>query len=304
MRWPAALARRVAGTSTKPTMSFIAILGAGTLGGTLAHKLAGRDLVRGVRLIDPTLGVAAGKALDIQQAGPVERFDTRVTAAGEVDAVIGATAVVVAGPADTPEEDWQGEAALALLNQVAGLTRRIPIVCAGASQGTLVANGVRQLGIDRKRIFGSAPGALVSGLRAIVALEAGVSPGQVAINLLGVPPAHAVVTWSSATIGGYPLEHTLSSPQLARLRDRVEHLWPPGPIVLASAAARVVEALVAGGARRTFACFVDEGTGEGPSARSVGVTLGPDGIEEILPATLSRLEQVGLENARGSPDGC
>ena len=48
--------------------------------------------------------------------------------------------------------------------------------------------------------------------------------------------------------------------------------------------------------RRTFACFACEGSGEG-GARSVGVTLGPGGIEEILPATLSRLEQVRLENA-------
>ena len=278
-------------------MSFIAIIGAGTLGGALAHKLAGRGRVRAVRLIDPTSGVATGKALDIQQAGPIERFDTRITAAAEIDAVVGAAAVVVTGSADTPEEDWQGEAALALLDQVAGLTRRTPIVCAGASQGPLVANGVRQLGIDRQRIFGSAPEAFVSGLRALVALEAGLSPGEVVINLLGVPPAHPVVTWSSATISGYPLEDTLSPPQLARLRNRVEHLWPAGPFVLASAAARVVEALVVGGTRRTFACFVGQGAGEGPGARSVGVVLGPGGIEEIRPATLSRLEQVGLENA-------
>ncbi len=283
-------------------MSFIAILGAGTLGGALAHKLAGRDRVRAVRLIDPASGVAAGKALDIQQAGPVERFGTRVTAAREIDAVIGAAAVVLTGPADTPEEDWQGKAALALLDRVAGLTRRTPIVCAGALQGPLVASGVQQLGIDRARIFGSAPWALVSGLRALVALEAHVSPSEVAINLLGVPPAHTVVPWSSATIGGYSLEDTLSPPQLARLRDRVEHLWPPGPFALASAAARVVEALVAGGARRRFTCFVGDGSGKGQGARSVGVTLGPAGIEEILPVTLNRLEQVRLENALGGKD--
>ena len=282
----------------KPQMSIIAILGAGTLGGALAHKLAGRARMRVVRLIDPASDVAAGKALDIQQAGPVEQFDTRVTA-GEVEAVIGATAVVVTGPVDTPEEDWQGEAALALLDRVARLTRRTPIVCAGASQGPLVAGGVRQLGLDRRRIFGSAPAAHVSGLRALVALEAGVSPGEVAINLLGVPPAHPVVTWSSATIRGYPLDDTLSPPQLARLRARVEHLWPPGPFALASAAVRVVEALVDGGAQRTFACFVGEGSGEGPGARSVGVTLGPGGIVDFLAPRLSRLEQVQLQNALG-----
>ena len=294
------MSRRVAATSPKPTMSFIAILGAGTLGGALAHKLAGRERVRAVRLIDPASGVAAGKALDIQQAGPIERFDTRVTAAREVDAVIGAAAVVLTGPADRPEEDWQGEAALALLNQVADLTGRTPIVCAGASQGPLIAKCVRQLGIDPMRIFGSAPGALVSGLRALVALEAHVSPGEVAINVLGVPPARPVVPWSTATIGGYPLEDTLSPSQLARLRNRIGHLWPPpGPFVLASAAARVAEALVIGGARRKFACFVDDGSGEGPAARSTGVTLGPSGIETILPVALSRVERVQLENALG-----
>ena len=280
-------------------MSFIAILGAGTLGGALAHKLAGRDRVRAIRLIDPASGVAAGKALDIQQAGPIEGFDTRVTAAREVDAVIGAAAVVVTGPADTPEKDWQGEAALALLNQVADLTRRTPIVCAGASQGPLIANGVRQLGIDHMRIFGSAPGGLVSSLPARVALEARVSPGEVAINVLGVPPAHPVVPWSTATIGGYPLEDTLSPPQLARLRNHIGHLWPPGPFVLASAAARAAEALVVGGARRKFACFIDDRSGEVPAARSAGVTLGPGGIEKILPVTLSRLERVQLEIALG-----
>ena len=286
------------GFGAQPRLNmFIAILGAGTLGGALAHKLATRDRIRAIRLIDPAPGVAAGKALDIRQAGPIERSDTQVTAAGDLDAVVGAAVVVVTGPAHTPEADWQDEAAMALMDRVAGLTRRTPIVCAGASHGPLVADGVRQLGIDRARIFGSAPGALVSALRALVALEACVSPSEVAVNLLGVPPSRTVVAWSSATVGGYPIADTLSPPQLARLRDRVERLWPPGPFVLATAAARVVEGLVCGGAPRTFTCFVDEGSREGPGARSVGVTLGPGGIEKVLPATLSRLEQVQLENA-------
>ena len=280
-------------------MSIVAILGAGTLGGALAHKLAGRDRLRAVRLIDPASDVATGKALDIQQAGPVERFETRVTA-GEFESVVGAAAVVITGPVDTPENDWQGEAALALLDRVAGLTGRTPIVCAGASQGPLVAAGVRQLGLDRRRIFGSAPAALVSGLRALIALEAGVSPGEVAINLLGIPPPHPVVTWSSATIRGYPLDETLSPPQLTRLQHRAGRLWPPGPFVLASAAARVVEALVDGGTQRTFTCFVGEDSGERAGARSVGVTLGPYGIEDFVSPRLSRLEQVRLENALGS----
>ena len=278
-------------------MSTIAILGAGALGGALAHKLAGRDRVREVRLIDVAAGVAAGTALDIRQAGPVERFETRVIATEGIDAVIGASAIVFTGPAATPDTEWQGEAALALLDRVVRLARRTPIVCAGAAQGPLVASGVRGLGIDPRRIFGSAPGALVSALRALVALEAGVSPGEVTVNVLGVPPLRPVVPWSGATIGGSSLVDTLSPPQVARLRRRVDQLWPPGPYTLAAAATRVVEVLALGGSARTFTCFVGERSGEGPGVQSVSVTLNRDGIADILTPRVSRLEQVQLENA-------
>jgi malate dehydrogenase len=278
-------------------MSTIAILGAGALGGALAHKLAARGRVRSVYLIDPAPDVAAGKALDILQSGPVERFDTRVTADNQIDAVIGADAVVLTGPAESPDYDWAGEAGFKLLSRIADLTGHTPILCAGATQGALVADGVSRLGIDNHRLFGSAPSALVSALRALVAVEARVSPGNVTINLMGIPPARAVVLWSSATIGGYPLEDRLSPPQLSRLQDRVNQLWPTGAYTLASAAARIVEAIVNGGSQRTFTCFVGGDRGLVPHARSTGVTVGTGGIEEILTPRLSPLELVRLENA-------
>jgi malate/lactate dehydrogenase len=43
-------------------MQDVAIVGAGELGGNLAHVLAGRDVVRSIRLIDSAGNVAAGKA--------------------------------------------------------------------------------------------------------------------------------------------------------------------------------------------------------------------------------------------------
>ncbi len=280
-------------------MSTIAILGAGNLGGALAHSLAGRDCVRTIRLIDPTGGVARGKALDIGQAGPVERFDTRVTATEHVDGVVGAAVVVVAGPAATPDDDWQGQAAGTLLAQVAGLNRRAPIVCAGASHATLIELGVERLGIARRRIFGTAPSALVSGLRALIALEAKASAAEVVVNLVGAPPSHPVVAWSSATMGGYPLEDQLSPPQMARLMQCVGQLWPPGPYTLASAAAEVIAAMMTGRSRRVFACFIGDNRSGRTGAQSAGVTLDGSGVETVLAPRLSRLEQVQLDNALG-----
>ena len=278
-------------------MSVVAILGAGDLGGALAHTLAGHARVADIRLIDTARGIASGKALDISQAGPVECFDTCVTAAGQLDAVIGAAAVVLTGPADAAAEEWQGDAALGVLDQVARLAPRAPIVCAGASQGEVVERAVMELGIDPRQILGTAPAALVSGLRALIALTADTSPAAVSVNLLGAPPVHPVVAWSGASIEGYPLEDRLTPAQVARLQRQLRQLWPPGPYALSSAAVQVINALVTGGSRRRFACFVVDQRRRTAGAQSLGVTVDLHGVDTVDTPRLNRLEQTRLENA-------
>ncbi len=49
-------------------MSGVAIVGAGELGAAIAHAIAGRGRIREITFVDDAAGVAAGKALDIQQA--------------------------------------------------------------------------------------------------------------------------------------------------------------------------------------------------------------------------------------------
>ena len=68
-------------------MLTVVILGAGELGATLARILAGRELVRRIVLADPDFGKARGKALDILQSGPVDRFDTQVEGAADARSV-------------------------------------------------------------------------------------------------------------------------------------------------------------------------------------------------------------------------
>lgn len=301
-------------------MAGVVIIGAGDLGGALAHKLAARDRVRSVCLVDAAEGgVAAAKALDIRQAGPVERFGTRV-AAGPLDAVVGAGVVVVADPvgpptrggfetraapgpaaaaepAEPPEPDGADDPAWAWMERIFGLAGRVPVVCAGVAGGRLVARSVRELGVCRTRIVGSAPEALAAGLRAVIALEADVSPTQVVVQVVGALPAHPVAAWSSASIGGCRLEDRLSPAALARVRRRFDRLWPPGPYALASAAARVAEAVAVGASRRTFTCFVAGDSGRSACAPALAVTLHAGGVGEVLTPRLSPAERVQLDNA-------
>ena len=55
----------------------IALIGAGNIGGTLAHLAAAREL-GDIVLFDVVEGVPEGKALDLAQCGPVEGFDAKL----------------------------------------------------------------------------------------------------------------------------------------------------------------------------------------------------------------------------------
>jgi len=55
----------------------ISLIGSGNIGGTLAHLFAMKEL-GDVMLFDIAEGIPQGKALDLQQSGPVESFDVKV----------------------------------------------------------------------------------------------------------------------------------------------------------------------------------------------------------------------------------
>ena len=72
----------------------IALIGAGNIGGTLAHLIGLKEL-GDVVLFDVFAGFAAGKALDIMQSGPVDGFDSHMSGSSDYAAIAGADVVIV-----------------------------------------------------------------------------------------------------------------------------------------------------------------------------------------------------------------
>jgi malate dehydrogenase len=80
----------------------IALIGAGNIGGTLAH-LTGLKELGDVTLFDIVDGIPQGKALDLVESSPVEGFDSRMVGASKYSAIKGADVVIVtAGVARKP----------------------------------------------------------------------------------------------------------------------------------------------------------------------------------------------------------
>lgn len=274
-------------------MHTVAILGAGELGGALARTLAGGDAVSRIRLVDEARAVAAGKALDIRQAGPVDGFDTAVEGSGDEASAAGADLVIVADRHQGGE--WSGDEGLRLVRRLADITPRAPILFAGAGQRDLMTRVLDERLLPPPRIVGSAPAAAASAVRALAAPQLDAAPSDVAVPVLGLPP-HWVLAWTQAAAAGAPADG-LPGFERARIEQMLAASWPPGPYALASAAAMVARAMLTS-SRRRASCFAAVPIG-GPNRAvvAVPVLLGPAGVRALAMPELAPRERVALETA-------
>jgi malate dehydrogenase len=281
-------------------MSLVAILGAGEMGGATARALAMRARVDAIRLIDEQPNVAAGKALDLRQAGPISGSDTRIDGSADFGSAAGASAIVLADTAAGVE--WSGDTGLALLRRLArlGCLQDSVLICAGSAHRALIQLAFDELGLSRSRVVGSAPEALASTVRSLVAIEARASASQVALTVLGKPPKKIVIPWSEASIAGHSVMALLTQPQLNLVENRMKGLWPPGPATLGTAAAMFCEA-VALGSRRLFSAFVslDRDNGTKAPVCAWPVTIGPAGLERVTTPLLTSRDRVVIDEVLG-----
>lgn len=275
-------------------MSTVAILGAGPIGASVAQTLARRARVRDVRLIDASASVAAGKALDIRQSGPVDGYDTRVSGEGDVLAAIGADVIVIAD--SSAEGEWEGDRGLALVRQLIAAGATAPLVFAGPKQTWLMEAVARELRVPADRIVGTAAAAVTGAVRALVALDADVSGADVSLVVAGRPPAFVIV-WSSATIGGSLVTERVPAHRLMAISHQLKGLWPTGPYAIAAATAPIVEGLLAGTrAHLPGVTIVDQEWGVRSRAALLPLTLGHGRVLAHHPPSFSGQERVEFLN--------
>jgi malate dehydrogenase len=276
-------------------MRDVAILGAGDLGATLARRLAEMELARRVVLVDPDDGRARGKALDIAQSGPVERFDVAVEGCAALDLAGGVDLVVVA---DLPALDEGALSPARARDLAASLAPRLGaagLVVAAAGASTLLEAAVER-GVPRDRAVGSAPIAFASAVRRLLAAETGAGVRDVGVLVLGAPPSHAVVPRETATVSGVPVDR-LSPVALRRALDGASRR-SPGPVALAAAAARTIAAL--SGSRTSVlpvATVLDGEYGQRGVALAAPARLAGGRVQSVVEIPLEPVDRVALDNA-------
>jgi malate dehydrogenase len=189
----------------------IALIGAGQIGGTLAH-LVGLKELGDVVLFDIAEGIPQGKALDLAQSSPVDMFDAKLSGTNTYEAIEGSDVVIVtAGVPRKPgmsRDDLIG-INLKVMEQVgAGIKKYAPnafVICITNPLDAMVWALQKSSGLPKNMVVGMA-GVLDSArFRYFLADEFNVSVEDVTAFVLGGHGDTMVPLARYSTVAGIPL---------------------------------------------------------------------------------------------------
>jgi malate dehydrogenase len=189
----------------------IALIGAGMIGGTLAHLAALREL-GDIVLVDVAEGIPQGKALDLAQAAPVERFDVTLTGTQDYAEIAGAdVCIVTAGIARKPgmsRDDLLGINLKVMKAVGEGIRAHAPdsfVICVTNPLDAMVWALREFSGLPHQRVVGMA-GVLDSArFRHFLAEEFKVSVEDVTAFVLGGHGDTMVPIVQYSTVAGIPV---------------------------------------------------------------------------------------------------
>ena len=207
-------------------MAKMAIIGTGNVGATLALLTLQRELAE-VVLLDIVPGLAQGKALDLAQAGPVLRYDSRIKGTEKYEDIAGSALVVItAGLARKPGMSRADllDKNSRIISQVAGRVKEFApeaIILVVTNPLDVMAYVVmKRTGFPSKRVLGMAGVLDTARFRFFIAQELGVAQKDVEAMVLGSHGDRMVPLAGGSTVKGRPLSKALSQAKIEALIQR------------------------------------------------------------------------------------
>ena len=294
----------------------ITVVGAGNVGATTAQRLAERDYAD-VVLVDIVEGLPQGKALDLNQAGPVVGYEPTVTGTNGYGETAGSQiCVITSGRARTP--GMSRDDLLRTNQEIVGdvtrnLAERSPeavIIVVTNPLDAMCQVAYSVAGFPRERVIGMAGVLDTARFRTFLAWELGVSARDVTGFVLGGHGDQMVPVASYTNVAGIPVSNLIEEGRLAEIVQRtrdggaeVVKLLKSGSAYYAPSAAvcEMVDSIVHDQKRVLPCCAYLQGE-YGLQGLYMGVPcrLGASGLEEVVEIVLSTDERSQLERSAGA----
>jgi len=291
----------------------ITVVGAGFVGATTTQRLAERNYADLV-MVDIVEGLPQGKALDLQEAGPVIGYDCKITGTNDyADTANSDIVIITSGVARKPGMS-RDDLVLTNMNIVKGVVEQVVryspnsiLIVVTNPLDAMCQLAYKVSGFPRQRVIGQS-GVLDSArFRTFIAMELGVSVQNVEAYVLGGHGDTMVPLPRYTTVGGVPLPELLPPQRIAALVQRtrdggaeIVNLLKTGSAFYAPSAAVVemVDAIVYD-KKKILPCaaYLDGEYDIKGVYCGVPVKLGGKGIEDIMILKLNAEEQAALRRS-------
>ena len=210
-------------------MKKISLIGAGQIGGTLAHLIGLKELVNEVVLFDVASGVAKGKALDIAQSSSVDGFNVRFSGTDNYDDIKDSDVIIItAGVPRKPgmsRDDLLG-INLKIIKQVAeGVKKNAPnafVICITNPLDVMVMAFQKFSGLPSSKVVGMAGILDSSRFKLFLSLELNVPVREIEAMVMGGHGDTMVPMPRFTKISGKPLLDLVKDGKISA--DRVEEI--------------------------------------------------------------------------------
>jgi len=290
----------------------ITVVGAGNVGATCAQVLATRDYAD-VVLVDIKENLPQGKALDINQMGPVLGFEPKVIGSNGYEETADSDVVVIT--AGLPRSPGMSRDDLVATNEkiVGSVTEQVVEYSPDATI-VVVSNPLDAMchvakhvsGFPKQRVVGQAGVLDAARFRTFIAWATGSSVKDVTAMVLGGHGDQMVPIVSAATVGGTPLTKLVSQDEIDAMIERtrkgggeiVNLLGTSAWYAPGAAAAQMTDAIVLD-EKRVLPCtaLLEGEYGIDGLYMGVPVKLGAGGVEEIVELDLSDQEREWLQES-------
>ena len=298
-------------------MKKISLIGAGQIGGTLAHLIGLKELAKEVVLFDVAEGVAKGKALDISQSSAIDGFDVNFTGTNNYDDTKNSDVIIItAGIPRRPgmtRDDLLGTN-LKIIKQVGeGIAKSSPnafVICITNPLDVIVMALQKYSGLPKNKVVGMAGVLDTSRFKLFLSKELNVPIKKIDSFVLGVHGDTMVPVPNRTMVDGKNLmdfvkEGKLSKEKLDSIIERtrkggaeiVKFLGNGSAFYAPAASAVEMAETYLKDQKKTLPCavYLENQYGVNNLYAGVPATIGANGIEKVVELDLDDEEKKNFD---------